>query len=48
MKVALAWKGIEVEGITFDLLLASYIVNPQNSAHDLPGVATFYGIHDTS
>ena len=48
IKVALAWRGVKIEGIEFDLLLASYIVNPQNSAHDLPGVANFYGIVDAT
>ncbi|RSK28124.1 DNA polymerase I [Bacillus sp. HMF5848] len=30
-KVALKWQGVNLDGITFDLLLASYILNPSES-----------------
>ncbi|WP_188206390.1 DNA polymerase I [Alkalibacillus aidingensis] len=48
LSVALKWRGLNVKGITFDLQLASYIVNPSNSDHDLPAIANGYGITDVS
>ncbi|QTN00047.1 DNA polymerase I [Sediminibacillus dalangtanensis] len=36
--VALLNKGIDVKGITFDLLLASYLINPSENHHDIPAI----------
>lgn len=43
-QVALAWKGISLEGISFDVLLASYLSNPSETNHQLCDVAERYGI----
>ncbi|MGP4071315.1 DNA polymerase I [Piscibacillus sp. B03] len=48
VKVALQWKGLDLKGIQFDLILASYIVNPSNSNHDLPSIAQGNGLVDVS
>ncbi|MBO8156450.1 MAG: DNA polymerase I [Bacillaceae bacterium] len=37
--VALKNKGINLRGITFDLLLASYLVNPAENHHDIPSIS---------
>ncbi|ELK47274.1 DNA polymerase I [Halobacillus sp. BAB-2008] len=37
--VAMLRYGIELKGITFDLLLASYLINPSENNHDIPAVA---------
>ncbi|MFK3958158.1 DNA polymerase I [Guptibacillus hwajinpoensis] len=37
--VALGWKGIALEGITFDLVIASYLLNPSESTHDLSAIS---------
>ncbi|MRG87671.1 DNA polymerase I [Salinibacillus xinjiangensis] len=37
--VALKKQGIDIRGITFDLLLASYIVNPAENHHDVPSIS---------
>jgi DNA polymerase-1 len=37
--VALKWRGIELKGIVFDLLIASYILNPADSAEDMAAIA---------
>ncbi|WP_226583636.1 DNA polymerase I [Halobacillus litoralis] len=36
--VALLRHGIEIKGITFDLLLASYLLNPSENNHDIPAI----------
>ncbi|SDN77514.1 DNA polymerase I [Halobacillus aidingensis] len=36
--VALLRHGIEMKGITFDLLLASYLINPAENNHDIPAI----------
>ncbi|MGP4062551.1 DNA polymerase I [Halobacillus sp. H74] len=36
--VALMRHGIEMKGISFDLLLASYLINPSENNHDIPAV----------
>lgn len=41
---ALGWKNIELKGIDFDILLASYILNPSESGHDLASIGTRFGI----
>ncbi len=37
--VALKWRGIEIKGIDFDLLIASYILNPADSTEDMATIA---------
>ncbi len=37
--VALGWKGIALEGITFDLVIASYLLNPSESTHDISAIS---------
>jgi DNA polymerase I len=37
--VALKWQGIEMRGIDFDLLIASYLLNPSHSTDDVASVA---------
>nr|ACI43006.1 DNA polymerase I [Anoxybacillus sp. NB] len=37
--VALKWKGIELRGVAFDLLLAAYLLNPAQDAGDVAAVA---------
>ncbi|MFP3488884.1 DNA polymerase I, partial [Staphylococcus sp. SIMBA_130] len=37
--LALGWKGISLEGITFDLVIASYLLNPSESTHDLSAIS---------
>ncbi|ARA98840.1 DNA polymerase I [Geobacillus thermodenitrificans] len=37
--VALKWKGIELRGVAFDLLLAAYLLNPAQDAGDIAAVA---------
>ncbi|MEH7222995.1 DNA polymerase I [Bacillus sp. JJ1566] len=44
--VALRWKGIDLRGIVFDGLIASYILNPSDSTTDIAAVANAKGITD--
>lgn len=44
-QVALAWKNIKLEGICFDILLASYLSNPSETNHRLCDVAQRYNMH---
>ncbi|MFG6119055.1 DNA polymerase I [Thalassobacillus sp. B23F22_16] len=37
--VALLRKGIHLKGVDFDLLLASYLINPSENNHDIPSIA---------
>ncbi|GAB7388604.1 DNA polymerase I [Bacillaceae bacterium] len=37
--VALSWQGIALNGTTFDVMLASYLLNPSESGHQLHEVA---------
>ncbi|NNV06065.1 DNA polymerase I [Geobacillus sp. C56-T2] len=37
--VALRWKGIDLRGVSFDLLLAAYLLNPGQDASDVAAVA---------
>ncbi|TRM12924.1 DNA polymerase I [Lentibacillus cibarius] len=37
--VALLNRGIHIQGITFDMLLASYLLNPAENSHDIPSIA---------
>ncbi|MGO4888678.1 DNA polymerase I [Anaerobacillus sp. MEB173] len=43
--VALGWKGISIEGIDFDLLIASYLLDPSVSSHDIADIAERNGQH---
>ncbi|MEQ6375691.1 DNA polymerase I [Bacillaceae bacterium S4-13-56] len=36
--VALKKKGLSIEGITFDLLIASYLIDPSENHHDIPAI----------
>lgn len=44
--VSLKWRGLDIHGIDFDLLLASYLLNPSESNVDLAAVAKRYDYHD--
>ncbi|MEH7379694.1 DNA polymerase I [Bacillus sp. JJ1533] len=44
--VALRWKGIDLQGIDFDCLIASYILNPSDSTEDIAAIAKLKGITD--
>ncbi|MDQ0351226.1 DNA polymerase-1 [Alkalibacillus filiformis] len=46
--VALKWRGIEVKGITFDMQLAAYIVNPASHDGDLSSISHSYGLTEVS
>lgn len=37
--VALRWQGIDMRGVDFDLLIASYLLNPSQSTEDVASVA---------
>ncbi|WP_027410190.1 DNA polymerase I [Anoxybacillus tepidamans] len=37
--VALKWQGLDMKGIDFDLLIASYLLNPSHSTEDVASVA---------
>lgn len=37
--VALRWKGIAMRGVDFDLLIASYLLNPSQSTEDIASIA---------
>jgi DNA polymerase I len=41
--VALKWHGIDLKGIYFDLLIASYILNPSESTEDIASIAKTKG-----
>ncbi|MBS2969973.1 DNA polymerase I [Metabacillus sp. KIGAM252] len=42
--VALKWKGIELAGVDFDVLLASYILDASQTVEDVAGIAKMKGI----
>lgn len=44
--VSLLRHGISVQGITFDLLLASYLINPAENSHDIPAISHRLGFED--
>ncbi|MBM4762524.1 DNA polymerase I [Bacillus sp. B15-48] len=44
--VSLRHHGIYLQGIDFDVFLASYIINPSDSADNLPEVARLHGFHN--
>ncbi|ENH97066.1 DNA polymerase I [Gracilibacillus halophilus YIM-C55.5] len=37
--------GIKMQGIAFDLLLASYLINPSENNHDIPSISHRFGEH---
>lgn len=39
-EVALRWKGVYLRGVTFDVLLASYVLNPSEGNHQLSDIST--------
>ncbi|WP_240374636.1 DNA polymerase I [Bacillus piscicola] len=41
--VALGWKGISLAGVNHDMLIASYLIDPSVSSHDLDEIASRYG-----
>jgi DNA polymerase I len=41
--VALGWQEVNLEGINFDLLIASYLLNPAESSHDVADIANRRG-----
>lgn len=41
--VALSWRGIELAGVTFDVLLAAYLLDPTEANHSLSALAVKYG-----
>ncbi|MGE6628919.1 DNA polymerase I [Bacillus sp. NPDC077027] len=43
--VALRWHDVNLKGVNYDVLLASYVVNPQKSYDDVASVAKEYGLH---
>lgn len=44
--VALKRLDIEIKGISFDLLLASYLVNPSDNSHDIPAIGSRFNYND--
>ncbi|HLS09812.1 DNA polymerase I [Lentibacillus sp.] len=44
--VALFNQGIHIKGITFDMLLTSYLLNPAENNHDIPAIANRMGEAD--
>lgn len=44
--VSLLRHDIRVKGITFDLLLASYLINPAENSHDIPAISHRLGYED--
>ncbi|MFA1821267.1 DNA polymerase I [Virgibacillus oceani] len=44
--VALKRNGIDVKGITFDMLLSSYLLNPAENNHDIPAISNRMGKTD--
>ncbi|MFD1019002.1 DNA polymerase I [Thalassobacillus hwangdonensis] len=44
--VALLRHGVELNGIEFDLLLASYLINPSDNHHDIPAISHRMGEAD--
>ncbi|WP_170143687.1 DNA polymerase I [Paenibacillus flagellatus] len=43
-EVGLHWKGIELRGVTFDVLIAAYLLDPTESTHTLNELAGRYGL----
>lgn len=45
-RVALMWQGFDLQGVGFDLLLATYIINPTNVGNEFKKVAMSYDYDD--
>ncbi len=45
-RVALMWQGFELRGVDFDLLLATYVINPTNVSSEFKKVALHYDYDD--
>lgn len=43
-EVGLRWLGIDLKGTRFDIHLASYLIDPSNTVHEVADVAKNYGI----
>lgn len=43
VSVSLSKHDIEIKGIRFDLLLASYLINPSENNHDIPAISHRFG-----
>lgn len=43
--VSLRWRDIELNGIDFDILISSYLLNPSQSSADLSSIAEQYQLH---
>ncbi|TLS39147.1 DNA polymerase I [Pseudalkalibacillus caeni] len=41
--VSLGWKEVPLEGVDFDLVIASYLLNPSESNHDISAIAARQG-----
>ncbi|RBW71496.1 DNA polymerase I [Bacillus taeanensis] len=41
--VSLGWHEVDLEGVNFDLLIASYLLNPAESSHDVADIANRRG-----
>ncbi len=46
--VSLAWKGIDLKGVRFDALIASYLLNPSDTSHDIASIASRFGLKGVS
>lgn len=46
--VALMWQGFDLRGVEFDLLLATYVINPTNVSNEIKKVALHYDYDDVS
>ena len=47
-RVALMWKGFDLSGVDFDLLLATYVFNPTNVSNEFKKVAMYYDYDDVA
>ena len=47
-RVALMWQGFDLRGVEFDLLLATYVINPTNVSNEIKKVALHYDYDDVS
>ncbi|HEY8365190.1 MAG TPA: DNA polymerase I [Haloplasmataceae bacterium] len=45
-KVALNWQGFDINGVNFDLLIASYIINPAISKEDFRIISSYFNYHN--
>lgn len=44
--VTMLRNGIKLRGISFDMLLASYLLNPSENNHDIPAIGSRFGFND--